>query len=387
WFMRRGVEKPQTPDPPPPPPSWPWGSPPPLGSLHGIGQAFNDAGNGQVATQVYSSWLGRPANIAGAWALMGQGYNDTWDHIAGGSGNDDTTFAGQLGGLSWSNIGRGLTPSYWPVTAPLVLMLSGVPVSHQNVKSGNSWTRPGIWQEVRQGNFDIYYQRLFRRLAYRCGVSGRDPKTVVIRWCWEMSGTWYPHSVGPDKSGFIEAWKRTMGIMRASVSAVLGAGKSFMIEFSPDTALRFGSESGERLWNIYPGDDVVDIVATGIHDRDVPAAQGGHPINVQADWDKLLRYPASAAGQTVEGLIDWFDFGVSRGKWVGTSEIESNYLSHDTYFHGPTNMQVMWTTGFEPLRQRYAGKFLYFIYLWNSYSRMNGDRANWSQPYKTLYGA
>jgi hypothetical protein len=166
-----------------------------------------------------------------------------------------------------------------------------------------------------------------------------------------------------------------MDIMRNAVGGVLGAGKSFMIEFGPSRHLRFGNQTSERLWNIYPGDDWVDIVGMGIHDN--------VGITVQADWDGMLHYPSIMFGEKFEGIRDWFDFGVSRGKWVGTSEIESNYQARQ-YFPKTQNMNVMWTTGFEPLRQRYDGKFLYFIYLWTGDSALNRPD-NWGQPYKDLY--
>jgi hypothetical protein len=360
--------------------SWPpaWPAKPALGMFHGIGQPFGDWGNGKTAVQLYNEWLGRPANIVACWcnSSSSSGWKD-FDGIAGGAGDADTTWSGQL---NETNPNRALDPSYWPVTSPFIFPLGAVPYSHQNKQnSSGQWTRPGIWSEIARGDFDVYYNKLFRRLAYRCGQIGRDPRTVVIRWCWEANGNWYPHSVGPDKANWISAWRRVMGIMRSAVGSVLGAGKSFMIEFGPAGHLRFGNGASERLWNIYPGDDVVDICGLGIHD------QVG--ITVQADWDKYLYYPATIAGTPFEGYIDWLDYGVSRGKWVGTSEIESNYVATpDGYFPKTNNMSVMWTTGFEPLRRRYLDKFLYCAYLYNGYTQSYlHAQPTWSDPYKQLY--
>ncbi len=356
-----------------------WGARPPLGSHHGIGQPFNVAydSQGQLVwypLRDYNNWLGRPANIIKVWPLMSGSGNDTWDAIAGGAGSSDTTWSGQLNEL---NPNRAFDPSYWPVSLPIVFALTAVPRSHSNAwnSSTGQWGRPGIWQEIASGAYDTYYQRLFRRIATKCGATGRDPITVVLRWCWEANGDWYPHSIGPDKANFIAAWRRCMDIMRSAVGAVLGAGKTFLIEFGPSGHLRFGNGSSERLWNVYPGDDWVDICGLGIHD------QVG--ITTQADWDEYLTYPASIAGTTFDGMQDWFDFGASRNKWLGTSEIESNYNSR-TYFPKTQNMDVMWRTGFEILRQRYPGRFVYFIYLWNGASALK--RADgWGEPYRLLY--
>lgn len=359
------------------PPSW--GSVPPLGSWHGIYQPFNFAydSQGQLVWQPlrdYNEWLGRPANIVTVGPLMTGSGNDTWDAIAGGAGTSDSTWSGQLDEL---NPNRAFNPSYWPVSLPIVFPLTGVPRSHSNRRdrSTGQWGRPGIWQEIASGTYDVYYQRLFRRLATKCGVIGRDPSTVVIRWCAEANGDWHPHSVGPDKANFVTAWRRCMDIMRAAVGDVLGVGKSFLIEFGPSAHLRFGDGNSERLWNIYPGDAWADICGLGIHDH--------VGITTQADWDQYLTYPVSIAGNRFEGILDWFDFGVSRNKLVGTSEIESNYNPR-THFPKTQNMDVMWRTGFERVRQRYDGRFVYFIYLWNSDSAL--IRADgWGEPYRRLY--
>lgn len=355
-----------------------WGSVPPLGSWHGIGQPFSFAYNnqGQLVWQPlrdYNAWLGRPANIAKVWGNTTRTGCPNWDAVAGGAGSSDATWAGQLNEV---NPNRAFDPTYWPIANPIVIALTAVPWSHSNHWTGSSWGRPGIWQEIARGDYDLYYTRLFRRIAYRCGQTGRDPRTVVIRWNWEANGDWYPHSVGPDKANFVAAWRRCMDIMRNAVGAVLGAGKSFLIEFGPSPSLRFGSgPSSERLRNIYPGDEWVDICGLGIHDN--------VGIKTQADWDRLLRYPANVNGVTIEGYLDWFDFARSRNKLVGTSEIESNYHSRQ-YFPKTENMSVMWTTGFETLRQRYAGAFAYFIYLWTGDSMLK--RADgWGEPYRQLY--
>jgi hypothetical protein len=359
---------------------WPegWGARPALGSHHGIGQPFNTSydNNGNLVwypRRDYDGWLGRASNIGKVWCNLGNG-SATWDEVAGGAGSSDALWAGQL---NETNPNRALDPTWWPREWPFVFALTAVPKSHQNAQNSSTgqWGRPGIWSEIARGDFDVYYERLFRRLAYKCGQTGRDPRTVVLRWCWEANGNWYQHSIGPDKANFIEHWKRVMGIMRSAVGSVLGAGKSFMIEFGPAGHLRFGNGASERLWNIYPGDDVVDICGLGIHDQ--------LGITTQADWDKYLYYPTTIAGTSFEGIIDWFDYATSRRKWLGTSEIESNYIAR-TYFPKTQNMDVMWRTGFERVRQRYDGRFVYFIYLWNGDSALK--RADgWGEPYRLLY--
>ncbi|MDW8125918.1 MAG: hypothetical protein RMJ04_14200, partial [Geminicoccaceae bacterium] len=93
---------------------------------------------------------------------------------------------------------------------------------------------------------------------------------------------------------------------------------------------------------------------------------------------------------------DWFDFGASRNKWIGTSEICSNVNTYPPTnpIHPRTqNMHVMWTNGFEPLRRRYDGRFLYFCYMWVSGDRNRTDALvtqlwqpdGWGEPFRQLY--
>ncbi len=353
--------------------SWPagWGPRPPLGSHHGLGQAFNlPNSNWQPLTQ-YNNWLGRPANIAKAWALASGPNMDSWDDVAGGAGDDITVFTGQFND---PNPQACFNNNIWPVNLPVVLACYCVPdhSSFRNVTNYTTWRNPSIWSEIKTGTYDTFIRRMWRRLAYRCQYSGRDPRTLVIRFCHEANGNWYPWSIGPDKQSFIDGWRRCIDLMREEFRNVLGqSAPSPLIEFGPARHLRFGAGSSERLWNIYPGDDWVDIVGLGIHDHT--------GITIQAHWDAML----TKSGD-MEGIREWFDFGASRNKWLGTSEIECNYEPRQ-YFPKTENMNVFWTTGFEPLRQRYDGRFLYFIYLWWTPSYLIRPDG-WGEPYRQLYG-
>lgn len=352
-----------------------WPARPELGSFHGIGQPFNISTDSQgnivwYPLRDYNNWLNRSANIIKVWPNSNN--INTWDQIAGGIGDNLDIWEGQLNEI---NPKRAFDPSYWPTNLPVVFALTGVPKSHSNAKISGSFGNPGIWDEIARGVYDNFYRRLFKRIAQKCNVTGRNPKTVVIRWCWEANGSWYTHSIGPNKQGFINAWRRCIDIMRESVGSVLGQGKSFLVEFGPSGHLTFGMNN-ERLFNIYPGDDWVDICGLGIHDQ--------IGIKTVDDWNKYLKYPAIINGVPFEGIRDWFDFAVSRKKWIGVSEIESNYVPRN-YFPKTENMEAMWKFGFEEVRKAYAENFLYFIYLWNSASslkRIDG----WGEPYRLLYG-
>ncbi|MCS7050254.1 MAG: hypothetical protein NZL87_01420 [Thermomicrobium sp.] len=366
------------------PPPWPsgWGQRPQLLSHFGPGLLLPDSSYGQ---QMWTQWInffgGRVPDVV---AGLGIGSQATWDDIAGGAGSSDTTFSGQL-----SNYPNYFNPSIWPANKPVVLYLGGVPYSHHNYNSSTGqWRNPSIWVNIKNGDFDVYYRRLWRRLATRCGSSGRDPNTLVIRWCGENNAWWKPDSIGPDKQSFIDGFRRTIDLMRQEVGNVLGPGKTFMVEFGPTFHLAFGQgPSVERLWNIYPGDDWVDVIGMGIHDYKGMA--------VQQDWDAML-VKNNYLGQWVEGMRDWFDFGASRNKWIGTSEICSNVNTYppSNPIHPRTqNNHVFWTNGFEPLRRRYDGRFLYFCYMFVGGDRNRTDALvtqpwqpdGWGEPIRLLY--
>ncbi|MDW8341673.1 MAG: Ig-like domain-containing protein [Geminicoccaceae bacterium] len=361
---------------------WPagWGPRPPLGSHLGLGLVVNNPWNGGIPGQ-FRDWLnGREPNIAAALFAAPA----TWDDVAGGAGTSDTTWAGQL-----TDNDRWLRHEWWPRDRPVVIYLVGAPYSHRNYNpSTGQWRSPSIWAEIKTGTYDAYYRRLWRRLATRCGQQNRDPNTLVIRWCGENTANWKPDSIGPDKQSFIDGFRRTIDLMRQEVGNVLGAGKTFMVEFGPTMHLHFGQgPTVERLWNVYPGDDWVDVIGMGIHDY--------KGMTVQQDWDAML-VKNNYLGQWVEGMRDWFDFGASRNKWIGTSEICSNVNTYPPTnpIHPRTqNMHVMWTNGFEPLRRRYDGRFLYFCYMWVSGDRNRTDALvtqlwqpdGWGEPFRQLY--
>ena len=109
-----------------------WGSVPPLGCWHGIGQPFSFAYNnqGQLIWQPlrdYNNWLGRPANIAKVWGNTTRTGCPNWDAVAGGAGSSDATWAGQLNEV---NPNRAFDPAYWPIANPIVIALTAVPWSH-----------------------------------------------------------------------------------------------------------------------------------------------------------------------------------------------------------------------------------------------------------------
>lgn len=365
--------------------AWLWGQRPRMGSHFGPSQIFKVNHACQVQSygnNIWNQWINffeREPDIVSSlsigWDLSTR---DSWEDIAGGPGTSVGTFAGQLYGCA-----PLFCTNWWPADRPIQFVLGVVPENAQAHNKWNKgpWRNPSIWFEIKRGDFDAAYRLMWRRIAHRCVSTGRDPRTVAIRMAHEMSGDWFPWSVGPDKQSFIDGWRRIVDIMREAFDEIAGPGKYPLIDFSPDRALRFGNQVGERLWNIYPGDDYVDIVGIGFHDT--------RGVKTQEDWDMFVRYNPQ---YKTEGWLDWMEFGDSRGKWLGTGEIA---IQVNSYSYWPrTERPDIWWNGFEALRRRFPGRWLYTIYMFTDgdHTRTNNvatrpwnQLGNWGEPMRQMY--
>lgn len=391
-YVRIYTRRPGSTEPTPGSAPWPegWGSRPSVGTHIGLGNPFG----GQL--EAYHAWMGKPSTAVKVWPNSRA--ISSWDDIAGGLDDDPYRWSGQL---DETNIKRALDPSAWPRTLPVVMALYLVPLSHSNAwsKASSNWMRPQIWQEIAAGNYDVYFQRLFRRIARRCSVTGRDPRTLVLRLAWEANGDWYPHAIGPRVAEWKSAFGRVVTIMREACMAVFGQpGQWCMVEWGPAMHLRFGTNAynwgnlaGARLWDAYPGDAVVDICGLGIHDH--------IGIRSAADWTKMLRGPHNLQRNTgpggtpnpsdttgaMEGILDWFEWAAARNKWLGTSEIEFN---HDVRPYFPrTEDHVSAWNGMHAVMQQFSGRFVYRLYLAWTPTYMWSRPGNWGIREKELYGA
>lgn len=355
----------------PPAPAWPdgWGPRPRMRSHFGPSQIHtvdSSCATHSYGVSVWNQWVSffeRVPDIIGCMGVWPIPL--TWDDIAGGAGSDPNVFSGMLTGVRpW------FCTNFWPADKPLLIFVPSVPENsqfHNRNRQTGVWRNPSIWSEIKNGAYDWVFQRLFRRIARRCAVTGRDPKTLVLRFAAEMNGDWHPWSVGPDIQSFIDGWRRCIDIQRQQFELEFGASVTHpLIEFGPSQPIRFGSGSSQRMWNIYPGNDWVDIIGLGIHDQ--------IGVQRQEDWDYLVRYRPGW-----EGMIDWFDWADTTGKWLGTSEICSNVSTYQ-WFPRTERNDIFWN-GFEAIRRRYPNKWLYIIYLFIAGDR-NRTTAPASQPWQ-----
>ena len=346
--------------------SWPIRS----GSSYGIG-LLHDINR----VSEYETWLGVESDVFAAFT--NDAYMDTWDDIAGGAGGDVTTFAGQIGSGSYQ---FWTSRTAWPANKPWIISSLGiVPKSHSNEWNGSSWGRPGIWGEISNGNYDIYYQRLFARLANMIQLDGRDPELVAINMAHEMTGNWYPWSIGTDVSGFKTAWQRIVGIARDEFAKV-GNGKSPLFIWRPSPVRRFGSTWNTlNLWDAYPGDAYVDVVGLSVHDKT--------GISSTSDWNAYLN--TGTAPDNQEGFKTFFDWAVANtasGIKLCVPEWSFNKTDNLPYFPATTDPTAAFN-GFRDWLALYGSRVLFAVYMNSSSTTKIVPSSTWSQPYKNNWGA
>lgn len=112
--------------------------------------------------------------------------------------------------------------------------------------------------EGANGAFDGY----FRALAQEIVDDGLG--SAIIRLGWEANGDWYPWRASTNPAAFRAFFRRVVGVMRSVQPGVAG---------QPAQDLRFDltynrgtSGTTVKFADMYPGDDVVDIIGLDVYD-------------------------------------------------------------------------------------------------------------------------
>jgi hypothetical protein len=102
--------------------------------------------------------------------------------------------------------------------------------------------------EGARGAYDQHYARLARLLVKK------GQADAYLRIGWEFNGDWYPWSAAKDPEAFVQYFRRIVKVMRAV------PGQKFRIVWNP-------SQGKHKIApdTVYPGDDVVDIVALDLY--------------------------------------------------------------------------------------------------------------------------
>lgn len=144
---------------------------------------------------------------------------------------------------------------------------------------------------------------VFTKLAQDLVANGRG--NAIVRLGWDLNGPaagWRVASAGA--ATFIAAFRRAVTVMRA-----VSANFRFMFAVKAGVALTDSADRTAALTQLYPGDDVVDIIGLDVYDTGTTAADSS------AAWDANV-----AANGTGPGLSDLLSFAASKNKGVGLPE-------------------------------------------------------------------
>ena len=238
-----------------------------------IGQAAVGVYTGPADTvehDAFSTWLGSDAT----YALDYIDETQSWADIAGRA---DWMLA------RWSAWVRAGTDRRLILSVPMLNQASS-----------------GMLAEGAAGAFDDHFRTLAQKIAdYGLG-------NAIIRLGWEANGDWYPWRASVDPEAWKAYYRRIVTIMRSVQPKLPGLPEQ---SFEFDLSYCRGTSGTEvRFETIYPGDDVVDVLA--LDSYDVKWRDALSPPEVR--WNDALTQEM--------GLNDFTAFAAAHGKPMGLSE-------------------------------------------------------------------
>lgn len=150
----------------------------------------------------------------------------------------------------------------------------------------------GTLDEVAAGTHDAVFSKIARDLV----AHGRSDS--VVRVGWEANASWYRWGATASTAGsFKAAFRHVVGVLHQQAPHLV-----IDFDISCGTGLRGSSDRTAAFTQLYPGDDVVDIVGCDVYDVWKTRAAN------DAQWASAL------APSDAPGLADLVSFAASRGK-------------------------------------------------------------------------
>ena len=197
---------------------------------------------------------------------------------------------------------------------------------------------PGdTWAQAAQGAYVERWRAAVRSIAARrSGKAG----TTYVRFAHELNGDWFDWKVRPgDVDAFHTAWRLYRGILAQEFPAA-------KLVFSPSN----GSHNGVPVEQLWPGDDVVDVVGVDFYD-------GWPDITSQADWDANLN---TMQGADPYGVGSWQSFAARHGKPLSFPEWGLRAGDHPAFVQGMHDFLAAHAA--QPGSTDVAGKVVYDVY-------------------------
>jgi hypothetical protein len=290
----------------------------------GIARRWSSGASGDAAENgSFGTWRGEPLTVAGTWSdTTAQEQTDIYslDAYRNWNGDIDVAIGALVSGESWAQAAAGACTGRWT-------------------------------QAIRNVR------------AKRAGRSG----TTYIRFAHEMTGDWYPWKVTPGNvTDFKTSWRRFHDLLAREFPQA-------KLVFSPND----GNASGVSLDQIWPGDDVVDVVG--------PDSYDGYPDKTnEALWDQAF----TSTHDGPQGLGTWQSFAKAHGKPMAVPEWGLRFSDNPFYI---TKMhEFLASCAPRPGDASLAGRCIYDIYFnivngGNSkYVIYGGSNPNAADTYKSL---
>lgn len=156
-------------------------------------------------------------------------------------------------------------------------------------------THRGQHLECRQGRFDSYIRAIGTAF-----VNNGAPR-AILRLGWEANRlNGFPWAVTGDGSEYKRCFRRWVSILRAV------PGQRFVIDWNMQDKSVF------PLDQMYPGNDVVDIIGINVYDR-------CKPTRTQAQYNSWMN-ARHKDGRNPRGPKSWLEFARTRGKKLSIPE-------------------------------------------------------------------
>ena len=197
---------------------------------------------------------------------------------------------------------------------------------------------PGdTWAQAAQGAYSERWRAAVRSIAARrSGKAG----TTYVRFAHELNGDWFTWKVLPgDLEAFHAAWRLYRGILAQEFPAA-------KLVFSPSN----GSHNGVPVEQLWPGDDVVDVVGVDFYD-------GWPDVTSPSDWDANLN---TMQGSDPYGVGSWQAFAARHGKPLSFPEWGLRSGDHPAFIQGMHDFLAAHAA--QPGSSDVAGKVVYDIY-------------------------
>lgn len=361
----------------PPVPNGPWGPGEHSGHRWWSGVAWR----GQTAclnTFVAGPRCGVKVDVVQVFGPGNAGLKDTWDHIAGGPGDDPTKLDGTLTTTKGSKQGQLIWADPILGALPIIFSVRPIPASASNEEGRN----PAVWREIASGEHDKVYQMLGRRMAYLDQKHGRTAP-LALEIAWEMNGSWYSHSIeGALPDGpfcwqiFPSAWSRIVEGIRQGYLSLGGKHCPYQFVFRPARVVLAG---GVRMDRFLPSPGTWDAIGLTCHDNPPFCS----PAEPRAAWNLSMgkdNKPLMEGWLLLAELADRFRKAIVFAEWSG-------YPPGSTSSPGNPNGEVFIAAFWDFCRQHshLIGAECYF----DRASCSIADRPDWSATlaYQERWGA